>query len=220
VQAISANAVKLSLDLDPGVTGFERVVTLAWNDLTRPAGSDLRDSDHDGMHDSWELAYGLLPGTDDSSGDLDGDGASNLIEYLNGTNPNLVASKPQEASLQVTASALPSPTTTGTVVVYTMIVGNSSPFPARDVVLTDSLPAVGVAFVSTDTTQGSCSLTAASTVTCNLGTVSLGIPVTVRVLVNPTAFGTFTITNVATVTSSAFETNFADNTVSTPVTVN
>ena len=55
---------------------------------------------------------------------------------------------------------------------------------------------------------------------CNLGTVSLGIPVTVRVLVNPNAFGTFTITNVATVTSSAFETNFADNTVSTPVTVN
>ena len=46
------------------------------------------DSDHDGMPDSWELAWGLLPNNaSDGPKDLDGDGYTNLEEYLNGTEP-------------------------------------------------------------------------------------------------------------------------------------
>ena len=47
-----------------------------------------RDFDHDRMGDAWELENGLDPGRDDGAEDLDGDGFSNLDEYLLGTDPN------------------------------------------------------------------------------------------------------------------------------------
>jgi hypothetical protein len=47
------------------------------------AGQPPADSDHDGMPDEWELAMGLDPGDPaDASGDLDGDGYTNVEEYL------------------------------------------------------------------------------------------------------------------------------------------
>ncbi|HNQ74020.1 MAG TPA: hypothetical protein PKN95_10515 [Verrucomicrobiota bacterium] len=46
------------------------------------------DSDFDGMPDAWELAHGLLVGTDDSLADHDLDGLNNYDEYLHGTNPD------------------------------------------------------------------------------------------------------------------------------------
>jgi PKD repeat protein len=54
------------------------------------------DSDSDGMPDGWEASFGLGPtsptGVDGANGDLDGDGISNLKEYLANTNPQDVAS--------------------------------------------------------------------------------------------------------------------------------
>ena len=53
------------------------------------------DDDNDGMPDAWETQYGLNPLIDDASGDLDGDGVSNLNEYSAGTNPtNTVPNQP------------------------------------------------------------------------------------------------------------------------------
>ncbi|MBN1302430.1 MAG: T9SS type A sorting domain-containing protein [Melioribacteraceae bacterium] len=46
------------------------------------------DSDHDGMPDNWETANGLTEGDpEDRNGDLDGDGYTNLEEYLNSIIP-------------------------------------------------------------------------------------------------------------------------------------
>ena len=48
------------------------------------------DSDHDGMPDDWEDKYGLDPsGASDTSQDKDGDGYTNIEEYLNGTDPTV-----------------------------------------------------------------------------------------------------------------------------------
>ena len=48
-----------------------------------------RDSDSDGMPDEWELTYGFNPDDDsDATGDLDGDGLTNLEEYTNEATPN------------------------------------------------------------------------------------------------------------------------------------
>jgi hypothetical protein len=42
------------------------------------------------MPDGWEVANGLNPtNPGDASEDSDGDGQSNLQEYLNGTDPNV-----------------------------------------------------------------------------------------------------------------------------------
>ncbi|MDB4632272.1 hypothetical protein OAG35_00070 [bacterium] len=42
------------------------------------------DSDHDGMPDAWEKAHGLMPNdASDGSKDRDGDGYTNVEEYLN-----------------------------------------------------------------------------------------------------------------------------------------
>ncbi|MGD9612188.1 MAG: choice-of-anchor Q domain-containing protein [Kiritimatiellia bacterium] len=45
------------------------------------------DTDGDGMPDDWEIPNGLAPLTDDSAEDPDGDGLSNLQEFLQGTDP-------------------------------------------------------------------------------------------------------------------------------------
>jgi hypothetical protein len=45
-------------------------------------GAPPQDSDRDGMPDDWEAMRGLDPGSPDDSGDDDGDGYTNLEEYL------------------------------------------------------------------------------------------------------------------------------------------
>ncbi|HEX2101155.1 MAG TPA: hypothetical protein VHF69_10850, partial [Candidatus Synoicihabitans sp.] len=41
------------------------------------------DADRDGMPDAWEIAHGLDPATADHNGDVDGNGYTNLEDYLN-----------------------------------------------------------------------------------------------------------------------------------------
>ena len=69
---------KMSLiDSQEDVGGWPRLSTT----------SPRRDSDSDGMPDKWETMFGLSLGKDDSSGDPDGDGYTNIEEFLNATDP-------------------------------------------------------------------------------------------------------------------------------------
>ena len=52
-----------------------------WPDLT--PGMAWIDTDGDGMPDAWETANGLDPATDDGAADRDGDGFTNLEDWLN-----------------------------------------------------------------------------------------------------------------------------------------
>lgn len=61
------------------------------------------DSDSDGIPDDWETANGLTVGLDDATSDGDGDGQSNLAEYLAGTDPQAAASVFAIHSIQPTA---------------------------------------------------------------------------------------------------------------------
>jgi uncharacterized repeat protein (TIGR01451 family) len=65
---------------------------------------------------------------------------------------------------------------------YRIIATNKGPAVATNVVVTDTLPA-GVTFVSTTTTQGSCS--GSAIVTCSLGSLAVGGQAIVTIVVTP-----------------------------------
>jgi len=56
-------------------------------DLSGGERMPVTDMDHDGMDDGWEGAHGLDNSTDDSQEDLDGDGETNIEEFLSYGDP-------------------------------------------------------------------------------------------------------------------------------------
>ncbi len=57
-----------------------------WLDI--PPATPCADADHDGMSDIWEEKYGFdSSDPSDGSKDTDGDGYTNIEEFLNSTNP-------------------------------------------------------------------------------------------------------------------------------------
>lgn len=90
--------------LSPVATGEGRII----DDPTEVGGWPVlasaeppADSDHDGMSDAWEERYGFNP-SDPSDGpqDADGDGYTNLEEYLNGTFP-VIPAQPRVAEISI-----------------------------------------------------------------------------------------------------------------------
>ncbi len=59
--------------------------TLGWPPLRK--GTPFLDSDNDGMPNQWEATSQLLDQQPDDNQDQDGDGYTNIEEYLNNTNP-------------------------------------------------------------------------------------------------------------------------------------
>lgn len=50
---------------------------------TLSGGTALVDTDGDGMPDEWEIANGLNPNKNDANGDIDGNGYTNIEDYIN-----------------------------------------------------------------------------------------------------------------------------------------
>ena len=51
-------------------------------------GERYADADSDGMPDDWETKHGLDPkNSPDAAGDLNGDGYTNIEDFLNGLDP-------------------------------------------------------------------------------------------------------------------------------------
>jgi pectate lyase len=71
-----------------GENGFVTTQEESGGWIEMKSGPVPADTDNDGMPDEWEIRYGLDPNdTTDNSKDTDGDGYTNIEEFLNGTAP-------------------------------------------------------------------------------------------------------------------------------------
>ena len=207
VNVLSSNDITLYLDLD-GDSSFESTRVLAWMDLFTTVGSSLGDTDGDGMHDGWELAYMLDPNDPaDAAMDPDLDGATNLQEYQGRTNPTSPVSTPPIADLSIRASAIHQ-VLAGILFEYTVSLTNLGPDTATNIQVTDILPA-GISVQNITTTGYPASCGGSSTITCTIPTLNSGGIVTITISVTASTAGT--ISNAVTVTSDVIDVISSNN---------
>ncbi len=128
----------------------------------------------------------------------------------------LVAS-PSQADVSINKTASPNPVNQGTNLTYTLTVYNAGPAVAQSVVVSDPIPAQ-VAYLSASTSVGTC--TGTTTVTCNLGNLSVGSTAVVTINVNAVTFSSSTLsTNTATVSASTSDPSLSNNTSSFTTTI-
>jgi uncharacterized repeat protein (TIGR01451 family) len=99
-------------------------------------------------------------------------------------------------------------------ITWTMVVTNNGPSADSGVKVSDPMPA-GNTYVSSTTTQGTC--TGGAVLNCDLGTMAAGASVTITLVTTPSATGLQT--NVATVSGNEQETNQANNVANASVEV-
>jgi uncharacterized repeat protein (TIGR01451 family) len=112
-----------------------------------------------------------------------------------------------QIDLSVTKVDTPDPATLNGQIGYTMLVTNAGPSTATGVTLADPLPA-GTSYVSSSTTQGTCSF-GNGLLQCSLGTIPVGGSVSVSLVVRATQAGV--LTNEVTVVGKEPEPNTANN---------
>jgi hypothetical protein len=91
------------------------------------------DLDGDGMADSWELAHGLIVGVNDANLDPDGDGFTNLQEFLAGTDPHDPSSY-----LKIETVTPPRPTSETVALTFQAVAGKTYTVWSADALPADS----------------------------------------------------------------------------------
>jgi uncharacterized repeat protein (TIGR01451 family) len=110
------------------------------------------------------------------------------------------------ADLSLTKTGSPNPAAVGTNLSYRITVTNNGPAAATNINVTDTLPA-NVTFVSSSTTQGSCSGT--GTINCSIGSLANGASAVVTIIVTPTVAGQ--IANTASVLGAEADPDTSNN---------
>jgi uncharacterized repeat protein (TIGR01451 family) len=136
--------------------------------------------------------------------------AANIVPSIttNTASATVVVANANSADVAIVKTGTPNPVTEGTPLTYTLTVTNNGPASATNVTVADTLPSV-VTYLSTTTTQGSCS-EAGGSVTCLLGTMANGATATIAILTLPNAPGV--VSNTATVTADQTDPNTSNNT--------
>jgi uncharacterized repeat protein (TIGR01451 family) len=152
----------------------------------------------DGVTETPGVPYGSTAGTSGIS-------ATN-VALGSSPGPNSAAVPCTDVSLTKTAS--PNPVREGQTLTYTLVVTNNGPSVATGVTVTDPLPTTDVTYVSSATTQGTCSF-ATVTVTCAIGTMNVGVSATITITAMATTPSQ--AINSASVTENQADSLFANN---------
>jgi uncharacterized repeat protein (TIGR01451 family) len=123
---------------------------------------------------------------------------------------------PTSANLNITMTSAPDRIASGAPETYNLSVYNDGPYDAPNTVVTDVLPA-GLTFVSCSTNRGSCSgppVGSNGTVNVNLGQLNRLTSANITIVAQVTATSG-SISNTATVSSSRFDQNLANNSATT-----
>ncbi|MEO8083674.1 MAG: hypothetical protein ABI780_07630, partial [Ardenticatenales bacterium] len=142
---------------------------------------------------------------------FDADNANNADFALTGVTAS--------ADLGIVKTDAPDPVTAGQALSYNLLITNTGPSTARDVIVTDALPA-GTAFVNAGAAGGSCAYASGPhTLHCSLGDLAAGasFAITVNLTVDGDVPNGATLTNTATATSVTSDPVGANN-ASTAVT--
>jgi uncharacterized repeat protein (TIGR01451 family) len=133
----------------------------------------------------------------------------------NSATTSVTVASPTQADVAITKTANPDPVDQGTNLQYTIQVTNNGPAAAQGVTVTDPIPGE-VTFISVSTTQGTCTYTTSTTtVSCPLGTVSVGGLVLITINATANTFSSSTLsTNTATVSATTGDPNLTNNTAS------
>ena len=121
-----------------------------------------------------------------------------------------IVASPTQADVAIVKTAAPQPVDQGATLTYTLQVTNNGPAVAQNVAVSDPLPSQ-VSFVSVSTTQGTCSQSA-GTVSCSLGSISVGGLVTITISTTAVTFSSSSlVVNTASVGSSTSDPNSTNN---------
>jgi uncharacterized repeat protein (TIGR01451 family) len=125
---------------------------------------------------------------------------------------------PTEADVAIVKTAAPEPVDQGANLTYMIQVTNNGPAIAQGVSVSDPIPGE-VTYVSVSTTLGTCS-ESAGTVTCAVGTLSVGGVAIITINVTAESISTASpSTNTATVTSTTTDPDSSNNTSSSVSTI-
>lgn len=127
---------------------------------------------------------------------------------------------PPASDLSLTMTSGPNPVGSGGQETYNLRVGNDGPYDAPNTIVTDQLPA-GLVFVACTTSGGTCTGPAAGTngaISINLGQLNRFVTQNIQIIAQVTATSG-SVSNTASVTSSRFDSNTANNSATTTVDV-
>jgi uncharacterized repeat protein (TIGR01451 family) len=136
----------------------------------------------------------------------------------NSSSASTIVGSPTQSDVAIVKTAAPEPVDQGTNLTYTLQITNNGPGVAQGVAVSDPLP-TQVTFVSVSTTQGTCTQSG-GTVTCNIGTMSVGGLAIVTINTTAVTFSSTTqADNTASVSSTTSDPNLANNMSSTISTI-
>ncbi len=220
VRGLSTTHSRVLLDLNADGK-FEVSAIVEWNEFTPIAQIDLGDDDFDGIFNTWEEENNLDPfDSVDAYLDIDGDGFSNLQEYLGRSNHTLKSSVPLVADLQLTINSI-NQGSIGASYVYTSSVYNQGPGEARNVHFKQMLPeGVKLESIVEDppfgTDRWDC-IHLERTITCTFPSIKSkewgSIEITFTAITNTTPISL----NTVEVSSNTFDVDLSNNRVSDPL---